>query len=337
MKRKFKVTNPLKNIPAIYKIVIEGSDKVYIGETVNVSQRIQKHFTFLRKGTHTNPILQNLFDKYGEDKCVVSILEYVNTKDKIILKDLELKYQKTYSNCISMDSSEFGIKNRSEDSYNNSIQALHKAREVHLEQWRTPVIVYNINTKQHVLYSQLTDIFSFFEQKHAYKNLKEKILIPYNNLVCFYPDEFIEENINKIVTAVGGTSNRGNYMLYNIMTGEIKYFSSKTQFAKYFNNTKHEMYDHYENCIDENYFCTKQISSLEELFTLDFMISRTSTCIKQCNLKIYYDALRTHKTNTNTAAKLNVNRHYVKTLFERKSLKDRISEVEMLIARVKPI
>lgn len=337
MKRKFKIKNPLKKISAIYKIEVEGSDKIYIGETVNVSQRIQKHFSFLRKGKHSNPILQNLFNKYGEEKFIVSILEYIDTKDKITLKNLEIQYQKEIKNCISMDSNEFAIKNRSEESNISSLEALNKGREIHLEEWRIPVIVYNVTTKEHTNYKQFSDIFAFFEQKHAYKNLKEKILIPYKGLVCFYPEEFTEENINKIISAVGNTTNRGEYILYNILSGEIKYFSSKSQFAKCFKTTRHDVYDQYVNCIDEKYFCTKKITSLEELFNMDFMISRSITHIKKCNLKLYYDALLTHKNNVKTAEKLNLNRKYIKTLFDIKSREDRIKEVETLIARVKPI
>lgn len=56
-KRKFIVETPLKQLPGIYKITCEDTDKVYIGESVNISQRIQKHFSFLRHNKHSNPIL----------------------------------------------------------------------------------------------------------------------------------------------------------------------------------------------------------------------------------------------------------------------------------------
>lgn len=40
MKRKYQVKTQLKKFPAIYKIACLESKKTYIGETINVSQRI---------------------------------------------------------------------------------------------------------------------------------------------------------------------------------------------------------------------------------------------------------------------------------------------------------
>lgn len=56
MKRKFIVKNQLKQRPGIYMMSCNGTDKVYIGETVNLSRRLQKHFSLLRKNKHSNPI-----------------------------------------------------------------------------------------------------------------------------------------------------------------------------------------------------------------------------------------------------------------------------------------
>ena len=57
MKRIFNVKSQLKKKPGIYKISCTESNKVYVGESVNISRRIQKHFFLLRHNTHSNPIL----------------------------------------------------------------------------------------------------------------------------------------------------------------------------------------------------------------------------------------------------------------------------------------
>ena len=62
MKRTFTVKTELKKKPGIYKISCTETDKVYIGESVDISQRMQKHFSLLRKNKHSNPILQNIFN-----------------------------------------------------------------------------------------------------------------------------------------------------------------------------------------------------------------------------------------------------------------------------------
>ena len=78
-----------KKAPGIYIITIKNSVKVYIGESISVKDRLKNHLRKLRKQKHTNPILQNLYSKYGEDSFDFNILEYLDTKDKKILKKKE--------------------------------------------------------------------------------------------------------------------------------------------------------------------------------------------------------------------------------------------------------
>lgn len=76
-KRKYLVKGKIHDKAGIYKISCTQSDKIYIGESLDLCKRIQRHFTNLRKGNHHNPILQNIFNKYGEENMIVEILEYV--------------------------------------------------------------------------------------------------------------------------------------------------------------------------------------------------------------------------------------------------------------------
>lgn len=92
MKRTFTVKTELKKKPGIYKISCTETDKVYIGESVDISQRMQKHFSLLRKNKHSNPILQNIFNKYGESTFVVEVLEYTSFNSELELKKLEQFY-----------------------------------------------------------------------------------------------------------------------------------------------------------------------------------------------------------------------------------------------------
>lgn len=48
----------------IYKLNFEGTDKVYIGQSVNIKQRFSQHKQTLRAGT-ASPKLQEAFNKYG--------------------------------------------------------------------------------------------------------------------------------------------------------------------------------------------------------------------------------------------------------------------------------
>ena len=48
---------------------------VYIGKSINIEKRLQRHMQELRKGKHCNQHFQRAFDKYGEQFFSTSILE----------------------------------------------------------------------------------------------------------------------------------------------------------------------------------------------------------------------------------------------------------------------
>ena len=55
--------------------------KVYVGQSVDIDNRIQHHFSYLRRGAHQNAYLQNAFNKYGESCFSYSILEKCETEE----------------------------------------------------------------------------------------------------------------------------------------------------------------------------------------------------------------------------------------------------------------
>lgn len=65
----------MKN-PGIYLITIEAPEKVfrYVGQSKNLSDRKRAHIRELRKNTHVNEFLQNVFNKFGESNYRFKIL-----------------------------------------------------------------------------------------------------------------------------------------------------------------------------------------------------------------------------------------------------------------------
>lgn len=61
----------------VYKITNVINDKCYIGSSVDITRRWRLHKQNLRKGVHCNILLQNAWNKYGEDSFIFEILEYV--------------------------------------------------------------------------------------------------------------------------------------------------------------------------------------------------------------------------------------------------------------------
>ena len=70
----------------IYKITNIQNGKVYVGSSLNLSNREYKHFWMLNKGVHDNLFLQNSFNKYGKDFFIFEILEHCKS-DEIIERE----------------------------------------------------------------------------------------------------------------------------------------------------------------------------------------------------------------------------------------------------------
>jgi len=65
----------MQKISGIYKIQsICKPDRFYIGSSVNIGKRWGNHISYLRKGIHHSPKLQNHFNKHGESDLQISIL-----------------------------------------------------------------------------------------------------------------------------------------------------------------------------------------------------------------------------------------------------------------------
>jgi len=51
----------------VYKIVNTVTGQCYVGQSQRVKKRLKEHFRLLRGNKHTNPHLQNAYNKYGAD------------------------------------------------------------------------------------------------------------------------------------------------------------------------------------------------------------------------------------------------------------------------------
>jgi len=64
------------NSVGVYTITNVINGKIYVGSTVNsFNKRKNQHFSLLKQNKHTNPYLQNSFNKHGENNFKFEILE----------------------------------------------------------------------------------------------------------------------------------------------------------------------------------------------------------------------------------------------------------------------
>ena len=75
----------LKKIPGIYQIRNIINNKIYIGSTVNLYDRLHTHKTYLKSNKHHNKHLQLSFNKYGKENFRFEVIE-------------EFKFPNEYSN-----------------------------------------------------------------------------------------------------------------------------------------------------------------------------------------------------------------------------------------------
>lgn len=68
----------------IYEIFCMENEKTYIGRSVNLKIRAQRHFNSLRINKHINKHLQNSFNKYGESSFIFSIIEYLPRNNRVL-------------------------------------------------------------------------------------------------------------------------------------------------------------------------------------------------------------------------------------------------------------
>lgn len=109
----------------IYTILTLHNNKLYVGSTKNITDRMNRHCNTLSTKSHYNKYLQRVFNKYGKENCYFAILEEVNFYsdfDKIeekwikFLNTVDKGYNCTYNtfrNLISKEVIERNVKRTS--------------------------------------------------------------------------------------------------------------------------------------------------------------------------------------------------------------------------------
>lgn len=74
----------------IYQIRNLINNKIYIGSSINLSEREYKHFWMLSNGTHDNEYLQNSYNKYGRKNFIFEVIELCDENELIVKENLHI-------------------------------------------------------------------------------------------------------------------------------------------------------------------------------------------------------------------------------------------------------
>ena len=97
------------NTAGIYRIYSASTGSFYIGQSIDVNNRIKQHWDSLRLGVHTNSALQQLWTQYGESEFIADVVatapDDLGSADRQFwLADSEVFYisqGKKYGECLN--------------------------------------------------------------------------------------------------------------------------------------------------------------------------------------------------------------------------------------------
>lgn len=328
-----------KNVPGIYKISIVGTNKVYIGESIKVKSRLKKHMLNLSKQRHSNPILQNIYNKYGKDAFDFEILEYVEYIDDELLKKIEKEWQNKFKYCISLDSNKYNQtsfrQSRISIYHEGAMKTIYSA----IEACKKGIIVYDIVEDQIYEFKQVKDGYVFIERKHMNKCLKSEYKIAYKNrYVAYYKSEFNGVDHEKIILTYGdtkySTSNKV-YKLYDLLNNKNIPFSSKSQVCKFL-NLNHSGTSFYDKLISNNIIYWNYYSGVQftksTINLAEVCLRNTSSGSKRANLIKFYNCLKDGLTLVDMSNILKISRYTLSKVFKDRSRLEWISDIEKILS-----
>lgn len=133
----------LRNVAGIYKITANQTQQVYVGQSINIRERISSHWDALQFNSHSNKNLQSLWNELGNTSFSASIVESVPNN---ITSDLEkqrwlgereiywIQQSRSTGKCLNITDGEIVPTKRALEEY--ELEQTKKAKE-HDEKIRT--------------------------------------------------------------------------------------------------------------------------------------------------------------------------------------------------------
>lgn len=98
----------------VYFIENINNNKIYIGSSTNVGKRLNKHLNLLRRGKHHSTILQNSWNKHGEDSFRFYLIEECKKEDLLVREQHYIDSRKPEYNMCPIAGSQLGFRHSEE-------------------------------------------------------------------------------------------------------------------------------------------------------------------------------------------------------------------------------
>ena len=139
----------------IYKITNIQNGKVYIGSSVNVSNREYKHFWMLNKGIHDNEYLQKSYNKYGKDVFIFEIVEYCEPNRLIEKENIFISLHE--SNNLNKGYNLALVNDFRRNTYNDEVKVKLSKHNLNKNGNINKYSLSNIETKENLTFDNLVD------------------------------------------------------------------------------------------------------------------------------------------------------------------------------------
>jgi len=163
----------------IYKITNTKNNKIYIGSSVDVKKRNEKHFWMLKKGIHDNKFLQSSYNRDGKESFIFDTIEMCDKKDLVekenyyILKNKSNDMNFGYNLCLVSDSR----KNKLSDKTKIQLSKYNLKKNNNFEKFA----LINIENEKEYIFETLVDAANYLLENGFAKGSPRNVRMSISN------------------------------------------------------------------------------------------------------------------------------------------------------------
>lgn len=118
----------------IYSIYCEGTGKYYVGQSVDIKKRIQKHFSLLEKGEHKNKGLQRDYDRYGYGSFKVKVEKIIEEEYLNVIEGYYIELYDSIKKGYNQQDMKKRVRVREERGYEGVQSRIERVKELEIRE-----------------------------------------------------------------------------------------------------------------------------------------------------------------------------------------------------------